>query len=103
VDVLTSILTMVFVFVLVNFSKAALEPLWKISPFSFSFRLGRVRLVVRTFKYTFNELLHFDHYTKMVRSFYFIAVTIRHSSPVLVVAGDEYSSFYYFLHFLNYP
>ena len=45
VDGLASVLMIVFVFVSINFFKAAHEPLWKISLFSFSFRLGRVRLV----------------------------------------------------------
>src|SRR5258705_6068605 len=44
VDILSSVLVVVFVFVSVNFFKAAPEPLWKFSSFSFQFRLGRVRL-----------------------------------------------------------
>ena len=58
VDVLTSVLTIVFDFVSVNFSKAALEPLWKFSLVSISFRLGRVRHVLRTFKYPNGGLLN---------------------------------------------
>ena len=57
-DVLTSVLTIDFDFVSVNFSKAALEPLWKFSLVSISFRLGHVRHVLQTFKYPNGGLLN---------------------------------------------
>jgi hypothetical protein len=55
VDVLASVLTTIFIFI--NFSKVAWEPLWKFLLFSFLFCSGQARHVVLTFKYISKEYI----------------------------------------------
>jgi hypothetical protein len=89
VDGLVSILTIIFV--LVNFSKVAPEPLWKSSSFSFQFHLGQPQLSCGLSNMSQRSCSNHPHQNGTIS----LTITL---APVLIVGNIGLDYFNYFWH-----